>query len=81
MGDLMKNKTQHTGLLEIVERLPNSYYGNPRYLCRIDGHTCRTKPDSSYAYGEVPNNDGKTVTAVIGTYYGVATIDSIRGAA
>ena len=69
----MKNVTRHTGTLRILERLPNSYYGNPRYLLTIDGITCRTKPDSSYGY-QVTNHDGKTVTATIGTYYGKATL-------
>ena len=72
----MRNITTHTGLLEIIERLPSSYYGNPRYLCRIDGHTCRTQTDSSIAYA-LPNFDGKQVRAEIGTHYGKATINNI----
>jgi len=31
----MKNITQHTGKLRLIERLPNSRNGNPRYLCAI----------------------------------------------
>jgi hypothetical protein len=76
----MKNLTRHTGMLEIIERLPNSYYGNPRYLLRIDGWTCRTAPDSSLGY-KVTNFDGKRVVATIGTYYGKATLDSVEVAA
>lgn len=71
----MKNRTRHFGKLEIITRLPNSYYGNPRYLLRVDGWTCRTSVDSSLAY-KLPNDDGKEVEAIIGTHYGVATLDS-----
>lgn len=73
----MKNITRHTGLLEIISRLPSSPNGNPRYLLRIDGVTFRTSPDSSYAY-VVPNFDGKRVAATIGTHYGTATLNSIE---
>jgi len=72
----MKNVTRHTGKLEIIQRLPSSYNGNPRFLLRIDGWTCRTQVDSSYGY-EVQNHDGKVVTATIGTHYGVATLDNL----
>jgi hypothetical protein len=73
----MKNITRHTGTLEIIERLKNSAFGNPRFLLRIDGITCRTAPDASLGYS-VQNYDGKTVTATIGTYYGVTTVGSIK---
>ena len=73
----MKSITRHTGTIEIVERLPNSYYGNPRYLFRIDGYTVRTKPDSSYAYS-LPNYNGKKCTVTIGTHYGKPTLDSLH---
>lgn len=72
----MKNITQHTGKLEIIERLPNSINGNPRYLCRIDGYTFRTAPDSSYGYS-LPNHDGKVTTVTLGTHYGKCTLNSI----
>ena len=75
----MKNITVHTGKLEIIERLNNSASGNPRFLVRVDGWTCRTKPDASYNY-DIPNLDGRTVRAEVGTYYGRATIESIQGA-
>ena len=74
----MKSKTQHTGILEVIERLPSSENGNPRYLLRIDGHICRTQPDSSLGY-KVANYDGNMVKAIIGTYYGKATLDSLWG--
>jgi hypothetical protein len=72
----MKDITRNTGKLEIIERLPNSSWGNPRYLLRIDGWTCRTKPDSHLGY-KVPDLEGKKVTAIIGTYYGSATVESL----
>ena len=78
-GLKMKNLTNHTGTLEIIKRLPSSLNGNPRYLLRIDGHTCKTAVDSSYGYC-VTNFDGKQVHATIGTHYGTATLDTLRGA-
>lgn len=69
----MKNATRHHGKLEIIQRLPSSRNGNPRYLLRVDGWTCRTAPDSGLAY-EITNFDGKIVKATIGTYRGNATI-------
>jgi hypothetical protein len=75
----MKNITGHTGLLEIIERLPSSANGNPRYLLRVDGWTCRTAVDSSLGYS-VTNYDGKRVAATIGTHYGNATLDTLRSA-
>ena len=72
----MKNVTRHTGKLEIIKRLPCSLNGNPRFLLRIDGWTCRTAVDSANGY-EVQNYDGKTITATIGTHYGVPTLDII----
>ncbi|MDX0230293.1 hypothetical protein GOC14_06995 [Sinorhizobium meliloti] len=73
----MKNITSHIGKLEIVRRLPSSANGNPRYLLKVDGWTCRTAVDSSLGYS-VTNFDGKTVQATIGTHYGNATLDSVR---
>lgn len=73
----MKNITCHTGLLQVVRRLPSSVNGNPRYEVRLDGWTARTAPDSSVAY-EITNFDGHIVTAEIGTYYGHPTIRNIR---
>lgn len=73
----MKNITSHIGKLEIVRRLPPSRNGNPRYLLRVDGWTCRTAPNSSLGYS-VPNLDGKIVRAYIGTLRGLATLDYAR---
>lgn len=75
----MKNITRHIGTLEIIERLPSSANGNPRYLLRVDGCTCRTAVDSSHGYS-VPNFDGRRVEATIGTHYGSATLNTIKAA-
>lgn len=73
----MKNMTSHTGKLEIIERMPSSRNGNPRYRLRVDGWTCVTQPDAMIAYG-IPNLDGKIVQATIGTHYGVATLQHAK---
>jgi hypothetical protein len=70
----MKNITVHTGILELVKRLPQSANGNPRYLIRIDGHTARTQVDSSLSYS-MPSYFGKRATVKIGTHYGIAQVD------
>lgn len=74
----MRNITQHKGKLEIIKRLKSSYNGNPRYLLRIDGFHCKTAVDSSYGYS-VTNYDGKQVYATIGTHYGTATLNTLKG--
>ena len=73
----MKNITQHTGILELIKRLPSSTYGNPRYLVRLAGHECRTAPNSSLAY-ELPNWFNKKVTGTLGTHYGLTTLKNIQ---
>lgn len=72
----MKNITSHHGILEIVERLPSSANGNPRYLIRIDGTTCRTQVDHCHGYS-ITNFEGKEVSATIGTHYGNATLNTV----
>jgi len=74
----MKNVSRHQGKLEIIQRLPNSLNGNPRYLIRINGFTCKTAVDSMHGYC-VTNFDGKEVIATIGTHYGTQTLDSLKG--
>ena len=73
----MNNISRHVGKLEVVKRLPSSINGNPRYLLRVAGFTCKTAVDSSLGYC-VTNYDGKLVTATIGTHYGSATLDSVQ---
>ena len=71
----MKNVTRHVGILEIIGRLPSSKNGNPRYLLRVDGWTCRTAVDSVMGYS-IANYEGKKVEVTIGTHRGVATLNS-----
>ena len=71
----MKNLTQHKGVLKIIKRLPNSYYGNPRFLLSVDGFECVTQVDAMLGYG-VQNYDGREVNATIGTHYGKATLNT-----
>ena len=72
----MKNITSHAGTLYIIGRLPQSKNGNPRYELSIDGFHCITAVDSDSGY-TVPNYDGKTVIATIGTHYGKPTLNTI----
>lgn len=51
-----------------LERLNNSRNGNPRYELREESTgniIATTRPDSSIAYGEVPNNAGKSCVLTI----------------
>ena len=73
----MKNKSRHIGILNIIERLPSSVNGNPRYLLSVDGWVCRTPVDSAYGYS-IGNYNGKQVEAIIGTHYGVTTLASVK---
>jgi len=73
----MKHCTQHTGILTIIERATSSRNGNPRYVVRLDGITCRTGVDAALGYS-ITNFDGKEVTATIGTHYGTVTIEDVR---
>lgn len=73
----MKNITHHNGKLEIIRRLKSSAKGNPRYLLKIDGFTCRTFPNAMMAY-DINRMAGRNVSASIGTYYGLPTIADIH---
>jgi len=74
----MKNITEHIGTLQIIDRLPNSANGNPRFILTIDGFTCYTAPDSAHGYA-VQNHDGKRVKATIGTHYNKPTLHTLKG--
>jgi hypothetical protein len=73
----MKNLSQHVGKLEVLTRLASSYSGNPRFLVRVAGITCKTAPDAMLGYG-VQNYDGREVMAIIGTHYGQATLAEVK---
>jgi hypothetical protein len=77
-GLKMKNIQSINGVLNVIERLPSSINGNPRYLIAINSVCCKTPVDSSYGYC-VTNFDGKQVQATIGTHYGNATLNSLKG--
>ena len=72
------------GILNKVERMPNSYYGNPRYLVSITseymGNTfhARTKPNASLGYS-IGNHFGEKVSATLGSYYGHLSITNVEG--
>jgi hypothetical protein len=73
----MKNMTVHTGTLQVIQREPSSYNGNPRYLVQLDGYTAKTAVDSSLGYS-ITNFDGREVKADIGLHYGTRTIENVR---
>lgn len=74
----MQNVREYTGQLLIIERLPTSINGNPRYKATIDGWTCYTAPDAMLGYS-ITNHDGQQITALVGDYYGKRTIETLRG--
>jgi len=85
---MMKNITQHTGRIKLIERLDNSYAGNPQYILAIMdspnkdlGWTFRTPKNSMLGY-EVGSYIDKDidVTVTIGTHYRCTTLNSIRKA-
>lgn len=71
----MKNKTAYIGKLRILKRLKSSKFGNPRFLVELDGQVCRTMIDSPLA-SFIHNLDGRICRGVIGTHYGVNSIES-----
>lgn len=73
----MKNVQEYTGKLSIIERLQNSYIGNPRYLISVGDVVCKTGVDSIHGYS-ISNYEGCVVTAKIGTHRGVLTLCSIK---
>ena len=72
----MRNVTHHAGILKIIERLPNTTSGNPRYEVEIDGYRMVTKPDVSDAY-LVSDLDGCPVEVLAGTHYGKLSISRV----
>lgn len=73
----MKNVTHYTGLFEILRAEKSSLNGNPRYLCRLDGWTCYTAPDSALGYA-APGFDGKRVSADLGSLRGRCTVENAQ---
>tara|TARA_R110002153_G_scaffold1396_1_gene7243 strand:+ start:555 stop:818 length:264 start_codon:yes stop_codon:yes gene_type:complete len=82
----MKNITRHTGKIRLIERLNNSYLGNPQYILAIMdspnkdlGWTFRTPKDSMLGY-QIANYIDKeiAVTVTIGTHYRTTMLNSIE---
>ena len=73
----MKNAQTITGTLEIIKRLPSSYFGNPRYLLSVGGVECCTSVNAMLAYS-ITNHEGKQVEALIGLYRGKSTIETVK---
>lgn len=69
--------TRHSGILKVVERLPSSANGNPRYRCTIDGESFVTAVDSSHGYA-ITNHDGKKIEVTLGTHYNRRTLNTIE---
>ena len=78
----MKNLTVHNGTVQKITRMRSSRNGNPRYMVTVlePGGVIRacTTPDSSYGYSVKNLRDGDSVEMVVGTHYGVQSIDSIK---
>ena len=69
----MKNVTQHTSILENVQRFDTSRNGNPRYTATVDGYTFYTGVDSAHGYS-ITNYEGKPVVVTIGYHRGKVTL-------
>lgn len=73
----MQKESIVNGKLNVIERLPSSLNGNPRYLVEINGTGYRTKPDTSLGYS-ITNYEGKSVEAKVKIYRGKWAIESIE---
>lgn len=79
----MKNIRTVTGKLILLNRLPSSYYGNPRYELTVFNREANeavlitTPVDSTLGYS-APNFEGKEVTCEAGIHYGRLTLASIK---
>ena len=73
----MKNRETYTGILTVVNRLPSSAMGNPRYLVEVNGVQAATTVDAMLGYG-ITNYDGKPVTTVFGMHYGRFSVDTVE---
>ena len=73
----MKNVTQHTGILENVQRFDTSRNGNPRYTATVDGYTFYTGVDSAHGYS-ITNYKGEQVEVTIGYHRGKVTLQGFR---
>lgn len=83
----MRDIKKYTGELEIIRSLPTSSLGNPRYEFVITEQRypegvfglIRAVTGVDHALGwELPNHNGKIVTATIGSHYGKPTLNTIE---
>tara|TARA_R110000764_G_scaffold22949_1_gene56612 strand:+ start:220 stop:447 length:228 start_codon:yes stop_codon:yes gene_type:complete len=72
----MKNRINHTGALQVIERLDNSSNGNPRYRAEVGGLEFVTATDSMLGYS-ITNLEGKAVAITVGSHYGRITLDTM----
>ena len=68
-----------TGTLNVVRRLKNSFYGNPRYAVVVGDLYLETIADAAYSY-QVTNNDGKPVEITHRIRYGKPYVTTIKRA-
>lgn len=74
---MKKEIIEITGTLEIVERLPLSYYGNPRYKARIGIYEFYTKTNSMLGYS-ITNYENKKVSVELGYHYNKLSLLDIK---
>lgn len=76
---MTKDKIELTGKIELIETLPNSYYGNPRFMLKINDTVFYTRIDSSLGY-EITNytNSGKIATVELSYYHKRLSLDNIK---
>ena len=65
-----------TGKLVIVEKLKNSYLGNPRYMLLIDETEFYTTPNSSYG-SMITNHRNSVITVELKVYRGKLSLMKI----
>ena len=75
----MKNIINHNGTLQAIERLDNSFNGNPRYRAEVGGLEFVTATDSMFGYS-ITNYEGKAVDITVGSHYGRITLDTLQAA-
>lgn len=64
-----------TGVIESIDRRPNTRAGNPQYEITLDnGESYLTYPNAGFTYALTGREDGKTATLTIGR---LARIESI----
>jgi len=73
----MKHERNIIGKLDIVNKLPNSHLGNPRYEVSIGDERFTTQTNAGLAYG-ITQYRGKLVKAKVGYYYGSPSVELVE---